>query len=183
MARRNEHSLVEIKAMVLDAAECIIDNEGCAGLTIRKIAMEIDYTVGSIYMVFASRNELILHVNARTLADIASHLKPISTTGDIEVWTKAYLYYVRHHYHRWQIVFSPHLFKVESLPDWYQAHFEAVFQQFAAYFAPGSFEQQAVHALWQGIQGVCLLSSDDELEASALLLLKVFLRCPLDKAS
>ena len=75
MARRNEHSLIELKAIVLNAAETIITEEGFAALTIRKIAMEMGYTVGSIYMVFASRAELILHINARTLETVSyTHL-------------------------------------------------------------------------------------------------------------
>jgi AcrR family transcriptional regulator len=176
MARRNEHSLEEIKAMVLNAAESIIDEEGFAALTIRKIAMEMGYTVGSIYMVFASRSELILHINARTLEDIATHLQVICTTGDLETWIKAYLQYSRIHHNRWQMIFAGHSPQDESLPDWYQTRLNAVFQQFSAYFINTSADEQTIHALWQGIHGICLLSPKDELERSVLLLLGIFLK-------
>ncbi len=176
MARRNEHSLEEIKAMVLNAAESIIDEEGFAALTIRKIAMEMGYTVGSIYMVFASRAELILHINARTLEDIAAHLQTICTTGDLETWIKAYLQYSRIHNNRWQMIFTPHFFEHEHLPDWHQTRLNAVFQQFSAYFLNTSADEQAIQALWQGIHGICLLSSKDKLESSVLSLLRTFLR-------
>ncbi|MCX7099960.1 MAG: TetR family transcriptional regulator [Methylobacter sp.] len=49
MARRNEHSLDEIREMILDAAESIIINEGYSALTVRKITKKIGYTVASIY--------------------------------------------------------------------------------------------------------------------------------------
>jgi AcrR family transcriptional regulator len=175
MARRNEHSLAEIKAMVLNAAETIIIEEGFAALTIRKIAMEMGYTVGSIYMVFNSRAELILHINARTLEDIATRLQPITATGDIETWLTAYLHYARINSHRWQMIFTHNLFEAKPLPDWYQAQLNSVFQQFSAYFIPASSEQ-AVRALWQGIHGICLLSTEADKEASVLLLLRTFLR-------
>jgi AcrR family transcriptional regulator len=180
MARRNEHSLAEIKAMVLSAAENIIIENGFAALTIRKIAMEMGYTIGSIYMVFSSRAELIQHINARTLEDIATRLQPITTTGDIETWLKAYLHYARINSHRWRMIFAQQSLEAEPLPDWYQAQLNSVFQQFSAYFTLTSSSseqnQQSVHALWQGIQGICLLSAEADIEASALLLLRTFLR-------
>jgi AcrR family transcriptional regulator len=175
MARRNEHSLAEIKAMVLNAAETIIIEDGFAALTIRKIAMEMGYTVGSIYMVFNSRAELMLHINARTLEDIATRLQPITTTGDIETWLSAYLHYARINSHRWRMIFMPQSLETEAQPDWYQAQLNSIFQQFAAYFIPASSEQ-AVRALWQGIHGICLLSADENIEVSVLLLLRTFLR-------
>jgi len=49
MARRSEHSLQELKVMVLDAAEAIVIKEGFSELKVRKIAVEIGYTVGSIF--------------------------------------------------------------------------------------------------------------------------------------
>lgn len=174
MARRNEHSLAEIKAMVLNAAETIIIEEGFTALTIRKIAMEMGYTVGSIYMVFPSRAELILHLNARTLEDIATRLQPITATGDIEAWLNAYLQYARVNAHRWRMIFTQQSLETKPLPDWYQRYLDAVFQQFASYFTPEN--PQAVRAVWQGIHGNCLLSPDHDLEASALLLLRSFLR-------
>lgn len=174
MARRNEHSLAEIKAMVLNAAETIIIEEGFAALTIRKIAMEMGYTVGSIYMVFASRAELILHINTRTLEDINNRLQPVTTTGDIETWLKAYLHYARTNSNRWRMIFTT---ESKSLPDWYQAQLDNVFQQFASYFTVVTPEQsQTVYALWQAIHGICLFSPNDDLETSVLLLLRTFLR-------
>jgi len=174
MARRNEHSLSEIKAMVLNAAETIIMEEGFAALTIRKIAMEMGYTVGSIYMVFASRAELILHLNARTLEDISTRLQAISITADIETWLNAYLQYIRTNPERWRMIFTH---ESKPLPDWYQAQLDSVFLQFSAYFILTTPEQkQTVYALWQGIQGICLLSPDTtHSEASVQLLLKTFL--------
>ena len=48
MARRSEHSLEQIKEMVLNAAETIIIEDGAQALTVRKVALEIGYTVGNI---------------------------------------------------------------------------------------------------------------------------------------
>lgn len=175
MARRNKHSLVEIKEMVFNAAETIILDEGYAALTIRKIAMEMGYTVGSVYMFFASRAELVLHLNARTLEDICTQLKPFTVTGDSAAWLKAYLTYIHSNNQRWRMIFAhTHDDDMESsLPAWYQAHLDALWQQFSSFFVITTVKQppQLVQAVWQGIQGICLLSSKEDMDTAALLLL------------
>jgi AcrR family transcriptional regulator len=62
MARRSEHTQEQIKELILTAAETIIVKQGVAALTVRKIAQEIGYTVGSIYMVFANMQDLMMHI-------------------------------------------------------------------------------------------------------------------------
>lgn len=51
MARRSEHSQAEIRKMVLEAAEEIVQEDGYPALKVRKMATDIGYTVGSIYRV------------------------------------------------------------------------------------------------------------------------------------
>ena len=67
MARRSEHSKEQIRDMALEAAETIVATDGLAGLSARKIAKQIGYTVGTLYLVFRNLDDLVLHVNARTL--------------------------------------------------------------------------------------------------------------------
>ena len=160
MAKRNAHSLAEIKAMVLSAAESIITEQGSSALTIRKIAIEMGYTVGSIYMVFAGRAELIQELNMRTQSDIAQQLQAVD---NVETWLSAYLDYARTHTDRWRMIF------LEATE--YQAPFDGVFLQFADYFP--DHNQQTVRALWLGIQGVCLLSPVDEWKATVFALLAI----------
>jgi AcrR family transcriptional regulator len=158
MAKRNEHSLDEIKIMVLCAAEGIIAEQGASALTIRKIAMEMGYTVGSIYMVFASRAELIQDINARTQADIAAKLHAID---NIEAWLIAYLAYASSQHDRWRMIFLD--------TTGYQIQLDAVFLQFARFFP--DTHQQTTQALWLGIQGICLLSPVKEWQAAVQALL------------
>lgn len=173
MARRNQHSLAEIKALVLNTAETIIAEHGFFALTIRKIAVEMGYTVGSVYMVFDSRADLILHLNARTLAQFNAQLSPLSHTTDIETWLNAYLQLIRRHNQRWRVIFTPALAEQKPLPSWYQQQLNELFQQFAAYFPEPN--HPAIQALWHGIHGICLLSVDETVEASVLLLVRAFL--------
>jgi AcrR family transcriptional regulator len=167
MARRSEHSLEELKAMILDAAENIVIEEGFSALKVRKIAVEIGYTVGSIYMVFTNMADLILHINARTLDAIAAQLKQVQGRGaeqSIENLAKSYLSYASQNFNRWRKIFEYQLSAEPEIPDWYQEKVDNVFAPIEAQFAelapglPEDHGKRAARALWRGIHGICILS-------------------------
>jgi AcrR family transcriptional regulator len=192
MARRSEHSLEEIKEMVLKAAEAIVINEGFSALTMRKIAMEIGYTVGSIYMVFANMSDLVLHLNARTLDDIAAALAEAPDRDAehcIEELAKIYLRYASRNFNRWSMIFEHKLPKDVKVPDWYQVKIDHVFSRFEAQFgklAPrcsDSEKKRVARALWGGIHGISILSLSgkldivgvEDVEDSVVLLVRNFI--------
>lgn len=189
MARRSEHSLEELRAMVLDAAENLVVDEGFPALTARRIAAEIGYTVGSIYMGYASMADLILHLNARTLDAIAARLGQVREQ-DAEAVALAYLHYASQNAERWRGVFACRLPADTAIPDGYQEKLDKLFAPVEARFAklaPRLAEEQrrrAARALWSGVHGICMLSliggPDDavleETEAAVVLLVRNFMR-------
>ena len=174
MARRSEHSQEEIKEMVLKAAENIVIEEGFAELKVRKIAMEIGYTVGSIYMVFDNMADLIMHVKARTLDDIAKQLGQLANgknaEKNIEQLAKTYLLYAEQNFNRWNMIFEHRMSEDEVVPAWYQQKIDHVFSVVELQFKNLSTthteeqSQQATRALWSGIHGICTLSLTGKLD-------------------
>jgi len=174
MARRSEHSQEEIKQMVLTAAETIVVEEGFAKLKVRSIAMEIGYTVGSIYMVFDNMADLIMHIKGRTLDDIAEQLMAVDNSGNAEqtisLLANAYLNFARQNFNRWRMIFEHQLAANEQVPDWYQQKVNAIFslveQQFKQLSSSHTEEQskQAARALWSGVHGICTLSLTGKLD-------------------
>lgn len=63
MGRRNEHTREELREISLRAAEQLVTAHGLDGLSARKVASAIGYTVGSLYMVFRNLDDLILQMN------------------------------------------------------------------------------------------------------------------------
>ncbi|MGZ5010143.1 MAG: TetR/AcrR family transcriptional regulator [Methylobacter sp.] len=173
MARRNKHSLEEIREMVSDAAETIIINEGCSALTARRIAMEIGYTVGSIYMVFANMADLIMHINASTVDDLTEQMQQVPKCTPeqyIADLAKAYVAFASRNFNRWSLIFA----RNAELPEWYQEKIKQMFSLVEAQFAqlaPDCSAQQgkqAAQALWSGVHGICSLSLVRELDATAI---------------
>ena len=194
MARRSEHSLDEIKEMVLNAAETIVIEEGPGALKVRKIAMEIGYTVGSIYMVFDNMADLIRHVNARTLDDIAENLNEVKDCGlpehCIMELAKAYWAFANRHFNRWSMIFDQREGAEVDLPVWYLQKVQALFVPLETQITrltPAIPELQTkctARALWGGVHGVCILSLTGKLntvglndvENMLILLVENFLR-------
>ena len=194
MARRSEHSHDEIKRMVLEASETIISEEGFAALTVRRIALEIGYTVGSIYMVFENMADLILHVNARTLDDLSRALDEISPAAGLEQTVvdlaKAYLNFSGSNFNRWRLIFEHQLPKNAEIPSWYQRKADAAFYRVESLFRqlnpdlPEIEIRAGARALWGGVHGICILSLTgksaaielSDVESSIILLVENFLQ-------
>ena len=194
MARRSEHSLEEIREMVLNAAKTIVIEEGFRALKVRKIAMEIGYTVGSIYMVFANMADLIMHVKGDTLDAIDLQLSQVDTTGDpqqcILALVKKYLDFANTNFNQWSMIFEHRLPDDEATPEWYQNKIDNLFKPLEKQISrltPSASEIQtkrAARAIWGGIHGICMLSvtgkldrvGSDDVEETIVLLVENFLR-------
>jgi AcrR family transcriptional regulator len=178
MARRSEHTQEQIKEMVLKAAEVIVAEEGAAALTVRKIALEIGYTVGTIYMVFTNMPDLLMHLKGRTLDLLLTQLNDFQDEADVELRIRAlalnYYHFAVNHFNRWSIIFEPTLSDQQEVPDWYQAKISQVFLPIETLFQQMrpdlSAEQAALAArtLWCGVHGVCMLSLQGSLSRAGL---------------
>ncbi len=174
MARRSEHSQEEIKEMVLKAAETIVVEEGFDKLKVRKIALEIGYTVGSIYMVFDNMADLIMHIKGRTLDDITEQLNAVvmadSAEQTISRLANVYLTFAYQNFNRWRMIFDHQLAVNEAVPSWYQQKVDKIFALIERHFEQLSKNHnkqqsaQAAYALWSGVHGVCTLSLTGKLD-------------------
>lgn len=172
MARRSEHTQEQIREMVLNAAENIVVEEGFHALTVRKVALEIGYTVGSIYMVFANMDDVVMHVKGRALDELAGQLRMLeageSAEQQILALAHAYLRFAHQHFNRWRMIFEA--IKDAPVPEWYQQKTRDMFliveQPFRRLLPDSAAEQQAhlaAQALWSGVHGACVLSLNGSL--------------------
>jgi AcrR family transcriptional regulator len=75
MGRRNDHTRKDIKEMAVKAGLDIIEENGFSGLSTRKVASKIGYSVGTLYNVFENFDDLVFHINALTLKDLYYYVK------------------------------------------------------------------------------------------------------------
>ena len=82
MGRRSSHTPQQIRALILDAAQEIIEAQGLAGLSAREIARRIGYSPGTIYNLFANLDDVVLNVEARVLDALDRRLCDVQGEGD-----------------------------------------------------------------------------------------------------
>ncbi len=168
MARRSDHSREEIKEMALGAALTILEEEGAKKLSARKVASAIGYTVGTLYLVFKNQQEMVLHLNARTLDDMDEWLESRSshctTPRDCLVTlAEAYIDYAMEKAARWNLLFDTAAEEGEVMPGWYLQRLGRLFGRVERMLAPLKSEHEAIEieraarVLWASVHGICTL--------------------------
>ncbi len=176
MGRRSDHSREELYEMALEAARKIAEEEGLRGLAARRIAREIGYTVGTLYNLFEDLDDLIIHMNGRTLDDLYEALANVQLDGEPETAMRAlaegYIEFVDDHPKVWNVLFEHRLPEPRQPPDW---HHEKILrllglveQALGPLFPPGRETERhhAARVLWSSLHGICSLESAGKLVAS-----------------
>lgn len=175
MGRRGDHTKEELQQMIVGAAEDIVRNDGMNGLTMRKIAGAIGYTVGSLYLIYRNQDELIIDLNGRTVDELRTRLEEAaSSTSDahaaLHAIANAYLVFAAENIHRWRMTFEHRLPDGQKHPHWLDNKVEATFSIFAAALAnviPDADDDSLrihVFAFWSSIHGLCMLDLTGRLE-------------------
>jgi AcrR family transcriptional regulator len=174
MARRNDHSREEIQSMAINATRSLIAVEGIEGVSARKVAQEIGYTVGTLYQNFENIHELILHANAFSLTQLLKQLEAVYETEPralyrVVLLANSYLDFGQNHERQWNAIFRHTLPREFCMPDWYQARIDALFsviERAVRELAPERDKKQiqlASRTIWSGVHGICLLHIGNKL--------------------
>jgi len=174
MARRSDHSREELREMTIMAAEHIVVEQGYAGLSARKVAAAIGYTVGTLYLVFENLDDLILHINARTLDRLharmtASQAQCGHASDCLLQLGQVYIQFADEDPHRWAMVFEHRFSEEQVAPAWYLEKVARMFTLVEEGLEPLAGQRtrdeitQATRALWGGVHGICILALTDNL--------------------
>ncbi len=169
MARRSDHTRVELHAMILDAAREIVERDGFAGLTIRRIGEAIGYSSGTLYNLFNDLEDIVVHVNGATLDALYDELAAVPAGDDAEATFHAiadiYLRFVERRPLLWGLLFQNPLSGTPR-PDWYYDRMDRLFAILEGALDPifesGPLEakRDAARVLWSGLHGLSTLATE-----------------------
>jgi len=169
MGRRSDHSRDEIREMAISAAARTVETEGFQSLTARKAASNIGYTVGTLYHVFRNFDDLVIHMNAQTIDEMAALIqretrKKRNPEVRIRAMAEVYVKYASDHPDRWRLVFEHQPPRGLPTPVLMKERRDVMFEMVAdnlREISPGRIPQEIDHtatALWSGIHGICILA-------------------------
>ena len=184
MGRRSDHSRAELRAMIVKEGHRQISAVGYAHFSAREVAKRIGYSVGTIYNVLGSHDQLTLAINGVTLDQWCAHLEMRldgQTHDRLRAAIEAYFEFAILHRHAWTALYDFRLPDGEVMPDFYWKKLEAIIDIVVAEVAnalPASRTEDAsalARSLLATVHGHCfftlngtfaLLGEDDPLGAA-----------------
>ena len=177
MARRSDHTREELKELIIQSTWDIVADQGIKGLSARKIADSIGYAPGTIYNIFTSMDDLIVHLNTKTLNVLYDQIEPALTQSDnqspediILKISEIYMQFARDYAPYWSLIFE-HKFEEGYKPEsWYQEKIDGLFstveQVLQPYFKEGGAtkRQMAARILWSSLHGLCALYQSGKID-------------------
>lgn len=177
MGRRNLHTREQQTEMAIAAAELILVREGMSGLTMRKVADAIGYTVGNLYLLFQNQDQLLVAVNERTadaiyvaLRDALDDVK--DPRARVRELAAAYIEFALKHASRWRLMFEHSLPVGSARPRAVELRIRRMFELVEDSLvpqmpdAPPERLRLSATTLWSGVHGICVLAVTGKLRWS-----------------
>ncbi len=171
--RRVKRSPDEIRELIVTAATSLIEEHGLEGLSAREVARKINYSPGTLYNVFADRDEIILTIEARLLDRLDSHLSKVRNGKGPREYVvelaRAYLEFTHENPKLWTLLFEHRLANGKPAPNWYQEKLDGLMSQLEAAIAKAMPDkskkdvQRSARVVWAGVHGITSLSTTDKL--------------------
>ncbi len=124
MSGKQEAKRVDLKRRLMEAADRQIGEHGVAALRARDITAAAGCALGGLYTAFEDLDDLILHVNSRTIADLGATLgEAAGRRGDpgdkLRALAQAYLGFARDHPNHWKALFDHRMPPGTEVPQWH----------------------------------------------------------------
>lgn len=167
-----------LRPQILSAALSLLEQDGFFGLQARRLAEEVGCSVGTIYNLFGSLDELILATNAVTLKQMREQLAQTDdhwqgdekdAHGRLMALAEAYFKFYQLHEKRWAAVFEVQRGDDDVMPDWYEKEvglLMLLIENIIAHLAGATKPEQRARiarALWAATHGIVTLSFNGRL--------------------
>ncbi len=172
MARRTGLTREEIHSKSLEVGIELIAKHGLKKFSMRQVAVEIGYTVGTLYNVFKNQDDFLLQINAITLSDLQSFIQSNMTPNlqgkDILLnIARSYYTYAKNNYARWRTLFEYTLTEESVLPSWYTEKIAMLMgvavQSLKDFDLTNEQMQKTARVLWASVHGICALALANKL--------------------
>jgi len=176
LARRTGLTRPEIQSSALAAGRKLIVKNGLKTFSMRQVASEIGYTVGTLYNVFKNQDDLLLQINARTLIDMRDFIqarlyKDLKGREILHSIATSYYVFAYENYAVWSTLFEYSLSEENVLPQWYVEKIRELAEVSEQAFSNMSLSKTdikiASRTLWSSVHGICALALSGKLQLTA----------------
>jgi AcrR family transcriptional regulator len=129
VGRRSDHSREELRAMIIAEGHRQISEVGYARFSAREVAKRIGYSIGTIYNVFGTHDDLMLAINGETLDRWRDHLEARlagRTKDRLRIAVEAYFEFAILHRNAWTALYDFRLAENAPTPPHYAQKVEDI---------------------------------------------------------
>jgi AcrR family transcriptional regulator len=119
MGRRSDHSRSELRELIIAAGHDVMAQRGFSGFSAREVARRVGYSIGTLYNLYGSVDQLLLAINTRTFAlwaDFVSAKLRLAKGDRIAALVAAYFDFAREHTRLWMAIYDHRLPAGTGLP-------------------------------------------------------------------
>ena len=175
MGRRSDHSVGELRELLISCGHELMAERGFAKFSAREAARRAGYSVGTIYNVFGSLDGYLIAINSRTFRDWSEWLEhalgaaPAEAGARIEALVRAYFKFAESNRNAWMAIYDHRIDRTTTIANEDEAAREAltgiVDREVAAWLGGGSGSgsggdpaaRQLVRSLIATVHGHCSL--------------------------
>ena len=165
MSRRSEHTKEELRELIIDATQRLVNENGARNVHAREIATAVGYTPGMLYSVFNNLNDIFRHVNLRSMEvlsglcneAIAEHNEP---DKKLCAAVSAYMTFAEKNTHKYELLYDKQHWQggaaSESGMRVYISEFFSFLESQLAAIAPEKTTEEvqiAARAVWASVHG------------------------------
>lgn len=124
MAGKREQKREDLTARLIEAARARIAKEGVSNLRARDVAQDAGCALGGLYTVFEDLDDLVIHVNSKTLAMLTELLAQAednrpSPVDELRSLARGYLRFAVTHRNLWKALFEHGSVGGRQAPQWH----------------------------------------------------------------
>ena len=162
----------DLRERLVAAAEARIEAAGLAALRARDVTADAGCAVGALYTAFKDLDDLIVHVNSRTLSRLGASLDRQLTDKEtprarFQSLARAYFVFARDNQALWRALFEHRMAPGNDVPDWHRAEQAVLIQHLVeplAILRPTLALPQLLaraRTLFSAVHGIVAISLED----------------------
>ncbi|WP_027000325.1 TetR/AcrR family transcriptional regulator [Eisenibacter elegans] len=170
-AERKNREKAELRGLILKAARDLFVQKGIEQTTIRKIATAIDYSVGTVYVYFKDKNDILHALHTQGFGQLGNEMRTLHTIAEpmerLIALGKVYIKFALENPDMYELMFSlraPIEFLESSHKECWnegKATFDVLRTNVAQCLEAGYFKGQALEplsfAIWSMVHGMASL--------------------------
>jgi len=177
-ADRRAREKEELRDLILQGANKLFVAKGIEQTTIRNIAEEIDYSIGTVYVYFKDKNDILHALHSQGFRDMSGRFAVLASVADpmerLKAMGQVYIKFALENPEMYELMFSTRapmdFLKAKEEDEWNEgkATFGALRSTVRECMSKGHFEGHELEALsyliWSSVHGMCSLKTSHRAE-------------------